>query len=399
MMGLWQSLAGMVDVEVTSAHVEGMLAAVTDAGISIRGVQSLDPLTVRFQIPRREYTRLWKLLDRRGDGMKIIRRRGLYWRLKSLLYRPVLTVGMCLLLVGALYLPSRICFVEVEGNSTLPDRQIMEAARNCGIRFGASRREVRSEKVKNELLSALPDLKWAGVNTQGCVALISVRERTPTEDTEDTGAVSSIAAARDGIIISCTATKGNLLCREGQAVRQGQILISGYTDCGLTVTATRAEGEILAQTRRRLTAVTPLSCEIPVEQGRKTVKYSLLIGKKRINFYKGSGIWDATCGKMYAEYHLTLPGGFQLPVTLVRETAVFRRTVDQETDSASAGKSLTDFAEDYLRRRMIAGTIFSRDCIVQTKGDICCLTGEFSCTEMIGTVCDEKIGEYNGKTS
>ena len=399
MMGLWQSLAGMVEVEVTSAHVEGMLAAVTDTGIPIRGVRSQDPLTVRFQILRRDDTNLRRLLDRRGESMKILRRMGLYWRLKSLLHRPVLTAGICMLLVTALCLPSRICFVEVEGNSTLPDQQIIEAAQNCGIRFGASRREVRSEKVKNELLSALPELKWAGVNTRGCVALISVRERTPSENVDELGAVSSIAAARDGIIISCTATKGNLLCREGQAVRQGQILISGYTDCGLTVTATRAEGEILAQTRRRLTAVTPLSCRIPVEQGRKTVKYSLVIGKKRINFYKGSGIWDATCGKMYAEYHLTLPGGFQLPVTLVRETAVFRKTVDQETDPASAGKSLTDFAEGYLRRRMIAGTVISRDCVIQTEGNLCYLTGEFSCTEMIGTVCDEKIGEYNGKTS
>ena len=398
-MGLWQSLAGKMEVEVTSAHIEGMLAAVTGSGIRIRDAVFADALTVRFGILRREFRSLQKLMEERGESLKILRRQGLYWSFTSLLRRPVLMAGMGLLLLMILYLPTRICFVQVEGNSALPENRILEAAEFCGIRFGASRREVRSEKVKNELLAALPELKWAGINTRGCVAVISVRERDITEAPEAECQVASIAAARDGIILSCTATKGNLLCREGQAVRQGDILISGYTDCGLTVTATRAEGEILARTRREITAATPLTCLFRGAEGSKTVKWSLILGKKRINFYKGSGIWDATCGKMYTEYHLTLPGGFQLPVTLVRETAVFRETAEGETDPEAAGAALTAFAKDYLRRRMVAGTVLDSDCVTWTEPGICYLTGEFSCTEMIGTVYYEKIGAYNGKTS
>lgn len=35
--------------------------------------------------------------------------------------------------------------------------------------------------MKNALLSAIPELQWAGVNTYGCRAVISVRERTLPE--------------------------------------------------------------------------------------------------------------------------------------------------------------------------------------------------------------------------
>jgi hypothetical protein len=49
------------------------------------------------------------------------------------------------------------------------------------------------------------------------------------------------------------------------------------------------------------------------------VRYSILLGKKRINFYKGSGIYDGSCVKMVSQYHLTLPGDYVLPVTVVKE--------------------------------------------------------------------------------
>ena len=65
--------------------------------------------------------------------------------------------------------------------------------------------------------------------------------------------------SRDGFIVSATVTRGNFLCRVGQSVKAGQVLISGYTDCGICIQATRAEGEIYAQTSRDFAAVTPLS--------------------------------------------------------------------------------------------------------------------------------------------
>ena len=43
---------------------------------------------------------------------------------------------------------------------------------------------IRSEKVKNSLLQRIPQLQWAGINTDGCVAVISVREKTAIKNSE-----------------------------------------------------------------------------------------------------------------------------------------------------------------------------------------------------------------------
>ena len=141
--------------------------------------------------------------------------------MKGLLSRPVLLGGMGLLLAASLYLPSRVLFIRVEGNSVVDTREILAAAEACGIRFGASRREVRSEKVKNNLLEKVPDLQWAGVNTAGCVATISVRERQITAEEQAEEAVTHLVAARDGYIVSTTVTQGTPLVQVGQTVRAG----------------------------------------------------------------------------------------------------------------------------------------------------------------------------------
>ena len=393
MMDFWKSVAGMMEVELTSAELGAAFGVVAGENIPIFSVRYISDLTARFLVYRRDLDRLMVLSEKRGETLRICRRKGIYWPLKHLLKRPVLLVGMAILLLLVFSLPTRVFFVRVEGNDTVPAKQILAAAEEAGIRFGASRREVRSEKMKNALLSAVPELQWAGVNTFGCVAVISVRERTVQDQTEEKAEVSSIVAVRDGLIYSCTVTQGTSLVRVGQAVTEGQILISGYTDCGICIQATRAEGEIYAETSRALCVITPSEWMHRIEATETAKNYSVLIGKKRINLWKDSGIWDATCGRMYKEYYITLPGGFQLPVALCVEELTRYETVKMEIPQTDAQTALSDFADSYLSQQMIAGNILSRSQTVALENGIYRLDGKYVCTEMIGRVQREQIGE------
>ena len=394
-MGLFRSLSGLVEVEIVSADLPGTLAGLNGLDISLYQIRQADDLTVSFFIRRNDYSRLRRFCIRRGEALRLLHRRGLYWSGKSMLGRPVLLAGMLLLSCLLLYLPSRVFFVRIDGNTTIPANLILEAAEGCGICFGASRREVRSERVKNALLEAVPRLQWAGVNTSGCVATISVRERSVTDTLPAENAVSSIAAAVDGIITSCTAIRGNLLCKPGQAVKKGEILISGYTDCGLTIRATQAEGEVFAQTIRKIRAVMPVKYSQKEETGEVKRKISLLIGKNRINLWKDSGISGSTCGRMYAEYYITLPGDFRLPVALaVEEYALCEMSEGVLWENQN---QLAAFAAGYIQSQMIAGSILSRDVVLSVLDGCCLLEGEYVCTEMIGRVQREQIGEYHGE--
>ncbi len=389
-MNLWKSAAGEIRVRITSADVTGALQAISNGGITINKVMQKDELTVEFRIPRRRLRDLCNLMQRRGEKLELIRNEGMYWGMRRLFRRPVLVFGFLFLIFLTLYLPTKVLFISVEGNAAIPTQLIMEAAGECGIRFGTNARIVRSEKMKNALLQKLPDLQWAGINTNGCVAVISVREKTTQEQEEPNYPISSMVASRDGHITEMTVTAGSPACKIGQSVKQGQVLISAYTDCGLHIQAVRAKGEVFANTQRDLIVKMSSERQLQVQKKDSKQRISIIIGKKQINLSKGSGISGSECDRIKLVNYITLPGGFQLPVALVQETTVRYSTETVSYGETQISRFLSDFADDYLSREMIAGQIESREETVAYSQDVYTLTGQYQCNEMI---CKTRIEE------
>ena len=260
-MSFKHPLQSFVCLELLSAVPEEALSAVNQWNVAMYGIETVDPLTVRFWIKRSDLNKVLDYAQKHDENIKLIKTSGIYWKLKHWIKRPVMAAGIALLLFLTVFLPTRVLFLKVEGSVNVPRNRILEQARNCGIQFGASRREVRSEKTKNALLSAIPELQWVGVNTTGCVAVISVREKWENDNTDqEKKGISGIVALRDGIITSCIVTKGTGLVSPGQAVRKGQLMVSGYTDCGLFLQAVNAEAEIYAQTKRFLELIHITNC-------------------------------------------------------------------------------------------------------------------------------------------
>ena len=387
-MAFLPAMHSMLEVTLTCADPAMAMSQIQQLGIPVFSVYGDDNgIDIYFQIYRRDFTSLKNLSDKKGYCLKLKRRYGPYWAFQSALKRPVLTVGLLFFLLVTVYLPTRVLFVSVEGNVTIPTKYILDKSQQCGITFGVSKRQVRSEKVKNALLDAIPQLQWAGVNTSGCTAVISVQERTDLKESHEDDSVSSIVACRDGVITQCTATKGNLLCKPGQAVKAGEVLISGYTDCGICIRANHAQGEIYAKTERNLSVLTP---SVLAQKGQMQVtakKYALIIGKNRINFYKDSGILDTTCDKMYSESYMTLPGGFRLPIILVTEIYTYRQSEQIQIEEPS----FTEFAQAYLNQEMVSGVILSKSETISLMDGAYYMTGQYICTEMIGRIRSEEI--------
>ena len=128
-------------------------------------------------------------------------------------------------------------------------------------------------------------------------------------------------------------------------------------------------------------------------------KISLLLRKKRIFLWKDSGIWEGSCGRMYEEYYITLPGGFRLPVALCVETYTVCQTSTAELSEEAVKADLKAFALDHLSRSMVAGKILGGTQRVTMEDGCCTLTGDYICEEMIGTVRQEQIGDTNGENS
>ena len=372
-MELWWKLRGWVRMRLTSADCVSRLQSISRE-TRLEHIVFHSDLEVEFDVLRPD---MKKLEVRDGETLEFVRAGGFPVVLEKIRRWWLLAAVVLLLASLTVFMPTRILFLRVEGNGEIPARLILERAEECGVYFGASIRDLRSEQVKNHLLWAIPDLRWAGVNTEGCIATITVALRQDGEEnTQDLP--GDVVAVTDALITDVFPETGTVQVFPGQVVRSGQILISGATDLGLCTRVDRAEGEVYGLTRRTVETVLPATIHARQESGRVVRKYSLRIGKKYVNFSNDSGILYGTCVKMRTVDYLTLPGGFQLPVALVTdtyqicETEIVSREMVQEDLMAQARR--------YVREQMRSGTIVQEDARF-TGG---ALNVVFECREMIG---------------
>ena len=98
---------------------------------------------------------------------------------------------------------------------------------------------------------------------------------------------------------------------------------------------------------------------------------------------------------MVTEYTLTLPGGFALPVKLLKEAVSARTLTESQVAETDAAELLTVFAREYLSRQMIAGTVTAALETVSNQNGCWILAGDYACTEMIGREQAEQNGELH----
>ena len=375
-MELWWRVRGWVRFRLTSADCTGRLRELAQQ-VHLEDIRFENDLTAVFSVSLADRDRI-RVRD--GDALELIGWGGMPVLLR--LVRRWWMVTLMVILLGALtvFLQGRMLFLRVEGNGAVPKRLILERAEECGVYFGASVRALRSEQVKNHLLWALPELKWAGVNVSGCNAVITVAERMPGEEPPEE-LPGDVVASIDAVVTEVFPRTGTVRSFPGYAVRAGDTLISGVTDLGLLVRSDRAEGEVYGLTRRVYEAALPQKTTVRRENGRVVRKFYLRIGKKYVNFSNDSGIFHGTCVKMRTVNDLTLPGGFQLPVALVTDT--YRLCDAEPIPREMDAELLMEQVRRTVREEMIAGTILREE--VSVVGDRLRMT--FECREQIGIFC------------
>lgn len=398
-MELQQRISGTVCVRLISADIALALEYISNTGICVSKVKQKDTLTAEFRIARGQLRDLNTIIQSRGDRLELVGREGAYWGFRRLIKRPVLVFGLIFLLFLTLFLPTRVLFIRVEGNNFVPACKILEVAESCGVTFGAKARKIRSEQIKNGMLQSIPQLQWAGVNMDGCVAVISVREKTKPTKTEDSDTVSSLVALRDGYITELIVTAGSAQCKIGQTVKAGQVLISGYTDCGSHIQATRAQGEVFASTQRKVEVIALRGTTEKAEIAQIHTSYGMIVGKKQINFSKWSGISDIGCDKIKSVQYIILPGGFRLPIAFVKQTVIRYDTETVIRSEEDCKERVSCFAKEYLIQDMLAGRVENSSEETELQDDIFVLKGMYQCHEMICKSRTEEIMHTNEQSN
>ena len=229
--------------------------------------------------------------------------------------------------------------------------------------------------------------------------MVSVREAEEKPEIEDNTRPADVVSVTDGIITHMEPWSGDALLQEGDAVLEGEILISGtmtmdppaYTEQDLGTMTVRATGRVLAQTWRTLEAKTGLTAPGKIYTGREMKRYSLNLMGRRVNFYENSGISYEKYDRMTQIKTWAPLGDRGLPILWQRETIREYETVPLSLDPEQAETMLKERLSETLAARLDEGKVLRQDFRTSREDDTLTVTLLARCSEQIGRT--EEWGE------
>jgi similar to stage IV sporulation protein len=188
--------------------------------------------------------------------------------------------------------------------------------------LGSSLRNFRAGELENRVLLQSDDLAWISVNLDGTVARVQVVERAdPAGEGGSEKRPANLIASCDGQIESVMLYRGECVVKVGQAVRAGELLVSGvYDSQSVGARFTRAAGKILARTERSLRVEIPLETTEKVLLGEEKSGIWLNFFQKSVKIFKNTGNEGGCCDIIRVDNHFTGFGSRELPVSLTVET-------------------------------------------------------------------------------
>lgn len=389
-----RTLRGFLEIEIAGAEPELALNRLTGKDIPFWSLRRTDA----FHFECRIYQAHWEAAKREITAclctVKVLRTFGLPHAVRGLRKRPLLIAGMILAFLLSYISQYWVWFVRVEGAEEIPRDQILRTISEEGVRFGVWGPALDTQYLKNRMLNRIPELRWLAVNREGGIAHVLVSERDPKLSGLDMDLVTNVIASTDGIITGISVLNGFPAVQIGDAVTKGQLLVSGTQEWTNRIQATRAIAEVEALTLHRIRLNMPSMALKKVYTGREAVCKTLIFKRFRIKISGNSSIFGIKCDKMIKTVPLTLPGGFELPISL--EIVALREysLVPMEIEADEAEAVLQTTAKASVQRDLIAGTVESEEIKTQRTEALYCCEASLNCRELISrTVAAPLFGE------
>ena len=120
--------------------------------------------------------------------------------------------------------------IAVEGNENVSKGEILRALAECGVESGSFWPSWSADAIKNGVILRIPELAWVGVSVDSSRAVVRVREREPAPELRDNDEPYSVTARKTGIIERMQVYFGAPLVEVGDAVLEGEPLVSGRVE-------------------------------------------------------------------------------------------------------------------------------------------------------------------------
>ena len=320
-MTVFQFLEGRKKVECPKENADFILDILVRENLPFRKLLRANDGSITFFLPDRDEGRLAALAAGRENAYRVISHKSLALFLQNRRRRIGLLFGLVLCL-AALYISTLFVWnIKIVSPDDVNEAEIIALLEEAGFHIGSYLPACDFEKTALRVLMRSDAVSFLSINMSGTVAEVEVAARTVPPQTEEEKRPSNLVAKYTGHIIRYEVRAGQLVCRIGQVVEKGDLLIAGlYESKHHGSVAERAEGSVYATIEEQIVTEYPLS---PMEKkytGAFTVQKTLSIFGKETSLSRREEIDFPLYEETVERQKLTLFSNLELPAYLTVRT-------------------------------------------------------------------------------
>lgn len=235
---------GWTNVSVKASSGYGLINKLRSSGIICRK-QFCKGEMLHFSVRRKDVRFLRRLAEENNAELQLHDE----FSFPLLMHRYRQRFGIPLgLLLGALllvYTANVVMVIDIEGNDTVTDQEILAVLEECSVRRGVFIGDVDFYRSELQVRSAFDEIAWVGIRHTGNRLVVEVMETTGKPELIHDRVPCHIVADRTAQITNASVSSGQLTHSAGTAVKEGEIIVSGiWADENGHMTFTHASAEI-----------------------------------------------------------------------------------------------------------------------------------------------------------
>ncbi len=337
--------------------------------------------SIRGKISIKNFGKLRTVARKTGVKIKIDRKRGLPFYLKAHSDRVGLLIGIVFFITFSLIMNRFVWCIITSDSEKFSREQIIEVAESVGLKYGIYVPYFDEEKAAREIYKAFGGkLSYVKVNIKGSLAAIEYRDSREKLEIEEKGEPSNIVADFDGVIVSDETYQGAKNLSKGNAVRKGDILISGVVEgVDLKPLYYEAKGKFTAlhgsQSEYEIKLGEKIRCFREIKEQIKLILFGLEIPLGFIS-YPDENV------RVYSDRRLLEYGGYVLPFGIEKKTVAIyeEEIIDKEMALKLACMNYSSLVYDKYKN----SNIVSGDVKIKSEKNKVVISGEYECIDFIG---------------
>ncbi|MCD8216989.1 MAG: sporulation protein YqfD [Clostridiales bacterium] len=230
MLKLIKFFRGYLYVQITGYSPERFLNLCTGMDIVLWGIMPEED-GYSFYISRAAFGIIAPALEKTGTQISVIRKIGLPFLAQKYRKHGFFFVGIFCAAFLLYFLSLFLWKVEIEGNSYYSTQTILDCLEENGVGYASLKAGINCKELQNLLRKEFTDLTWVSTKIEGTRLYIVVQERlngsTDEEKDSDDTEATDLVASHAGTVESIVVRSGTPLVAAGDAVEEGDILVSG----------------------------------------------------------------------------------------------------------------------------------------------------------------------------